>query len=311
MSFSSDIKKELCSFETADSEALRAELYGMLLFCKEFSSDKIVFTTENSYACKHIVYLLQSLYLPIIEKQSVLRTKSSDSRLYKIKIIDSEECRKIFEDFGHSKTQVTLRVNRANLSSEELAEAFIRGVFLSCGSVSNPNKGYHAEFCVPYKNISNDLCKLLSEVTQCSFVPKTVVRNGSYIVYFKGSEQICDLLTYMGAPVAAMEVMGTKAVKQVRNNINRRINSELANIGKIAYASAKQIEAIKQIKNSVGLETLPEDLREIAFLRLENPEMSLRDLGNSLAPPISRSGANHRMKRLMEYVNNTEVKNEQ
>ena len=169
-------------------------------------------------------------------------------------------------------------------------------------------KGYHAEFCVPYKNLAADLCKILGEVTECDFAPKTVLRSGNYIVYFKGSEQICDLLTYIGAPISAMEIMGTKAVKQVRNNINRRINGEMANIGKVASASAKQIEAIKYIKKTQGLETLPDDLREIAYLRLENPEMSLRDLGQNLNPPISRSGANHRIQRLLEYAG-TEDKN--
>ncbi len=304
MSFSSNIKKELCLSESFDRESLKAELYGMLLFGKTFSDSKIVFKTENIYACKRITLLLQNLYMPIIEKQTDLRTKNTDKHLYKIIVVDSDECKKIFDDFGHSSSQVTLRVNRANLSSDELAASFIRGVFLGCGSVSDPNKSYHAEFCVPFKNLSADLCKLLSEITECGLTPKTVTRNGNYVVYFKGSEQICDLLTYIGAPHSAMEIMGTKAFKQVRNNVNRRINSEVANIGKIASASARQIEAIKYIQRMQGLETLPEDLREIAYLRLENPEMSLRDLGQNLVPPISRSGANHRIQRLMEYVQN-------
>ena len=104
-----------------------------------------------------------------------------------------------------------------------------------------------------------------------------------------------------------MEIMGTKAIKQVRNNVNRRINGEVANIGKIATASAKQLSAIEYIKKTVGIDSLPEDLREIAYLRLENPDMSLRDLGQNLSTPISRSGANHRMQRLLEYAG-TEVK---
>lgn len=309
MSFSSDVKKELCSNEILDRELLRAELYGMLLFGKTFSEDKIVFTTENTYASKRITLLLQNLYMPIIEKQTVLRTKSSDSHLYKIVVVDSDDCKRIYNDFGHIKSQITLRVNRANVYSEELSSAFVRGVFLGCGSVSDPMKSYHAEFCVPHKNLSADLCQILSEITECSFTPKTVLRSGNYVVYFKGSEQICDLLTYIGAPLSAMEIMGTKAVKQVRNNVNRRINSEVANIGKIASASAKQLEAIEYIKKTQGLESLPDDLREIAYLRLENPEMSLRDLGQNLIPPISRSGANHRIQRLLEYANFPEGKN--
>ncbi len=309
MSFSSDIKKELCTLEIYDRELLRAELYGMLIFGKTFRGDRIVFTTESVDAVRRITMLLQNLYMPIIEKQTALRAKSGQSRLFRISVIDSDECRRIFEDFGHSAGQVTLRVNRANIPSEELSAAFIRGVFLSCGSASDPMKSYHAEFCVPHKNLAADLCKILGEVTECGFSPKTVLRSGNYIVYFKGSEQICDLLTYIGAPIAAMEIMGTKAVKQVRNNINRRINGEMANIGKVASASARQIEAIKKIKNTRGIETLPEDLREIAVLRLENPEMSLRDLGQNLDPPISRSGANHRMQRLLGYADAEDSEN--
>lgn len=309
MSFSSDVKKELCSNEILGRELLRAELYGMLLFGKTFSEDKIVFTTENTYASKRITLLLQNLYMPIIEKQTALRTKSSDSHLYKIVVVDSDDCKRIYNDFGHIKSQITLRVNRANVYSEELSSAFVRGVFLGCGSVSDPMKSYHAEFCVPHKNLSADLCQILSEITECSFTPKTVLRSGNYVVYFKGSEQICDLLTYIGAPLSAMEIMGTKAVKQVRNNVNRRINSEVANIGKVASASAKQLEAIEYIKKTQGLESLPDDLREIAYLRLENPEMSLRDLGQNLIPPISRSGANHRIQRLLEFANFPEGKN--
>ena len=309
MSFSSEVKKELCAVSCFDREMLRSELYGMLLFGKAFREDKIVFTTESAFAAKRVTFLLENLFMPIIEKQTALRTRAGKSHLYKISVVDSDECRRIFSDFGHSVSQVTLRVNRANVPGEEFSSAFVRGVFLSCGSVSDPMKSYHAEFCVPYKNLSVDLCKILTEVTECEFSPKTVARNGNYIVYFKGSEQICDLLTYIGAPIQAMEIMGTKAVKQVRNNVNRRINSEVANISKVVSASVKQIEAIKYIPRTVGLEALPDDLKEIAYLRLENPEMSLRALGDNLSPPISRSGANHRMQRLLEYAETPEENN--
>ena len=309
MSFSSEVKRELCLSESFDRDMLRAELYGMLLFGKVFRKDKIVFTTESVHASRRVAFLLQNLFMPIIEKQTTLSPKSGETKLYKLLLIDSDECRRVYESFGYSGTEVTLRVNRANVYSEELAAAFVRGVFLSCGSVSDPQKSYHAEFCVPYKNLAADLSKILSEVTECSFAPKTVVRSGNYIVYFKGSEQICDLLTYIGAPIRAMEIMGTKAVKQVRNNINRRINGEVANIGKVASASARQLEAIEKIRRGKGLESLPEELREIAYLRLENPEMSLRDLGENLSVPISRSGANHRMQRLLEYADGTEENN--
>ena len=209
MSFSSDIKQELCRVGNFNRESLRAELYGMLLFGRTFREDKIVFKTESADACRRVTLLLENLYMPIIEKQVSLSRKSSEPKQYRISVPNSSECSRIYHDFGHSKGEVTRRVNRANVFSEELSASFVRGVFLSCGSVSDPSKSYHAEFCVPYKNLSVDLCKILREVTECDFLPKTVTRSGSYIVYFKGSEQICDLLTYIGAPIQAMEIMGT------------------------------------------------------------------------------------------------------
>ena len=118
MSFSSDVKKELSECQSSDIEILKAELYGILLFGKTFREDKIVFTTESSHAAKRAAYLLESLYTPIIERQNVLRARSEDSRLYKISVIDSNDCRRIYEDFGHSSSQVTLRVNRANLPTD-------------------------------------------------------------------------------------------------------------------------------------------------------------------------------------------------
>lgn len=309
MSFSSEVKKELCSSFSGNIELLKAELYGILLFGKVFTRDKMVFTTENSYVSSRAATLLENLYMPIIERETALRTRGDGHHLSKISLINSDDCKRIFDDFGHGSSQVSLRVNRANISTDELVSAFVRGVYLSCGSVSDPMKSYHAEFCVPHKNLSVDLCKILTEISECEFKPKTVVRNGIYVVYFKGSEQICDLLTYMGASNCAMEIMGTKAVKLVRNNVNRRINGEVANISKIASASAKQLEAIELIKRKRGIEGLPEDLREIALLRLENPEMSLRDLGQNLCPPISRSGANHRMQRILELAESLEESN--
>lgn len=304
MSFSSDIKKELCKDFSADREALKAELYGILLFGRHFSQKEIVFKTESHHACHRAAVLLENLYMPIIEKQSTLRVKNSENRLYRLSVVDELDRERILDDYGHMNVAVTRRVNRANVSSDELSSAFVRGVFLSCGSVSDPMKSYHCEFCVPHRNLSVDLCKILSEITECKLNPKTVQRNGAYVVYFKGSEEICDLLTYIGAPICAMEIMGTKAVKQVRNVINRRNNSEIANINKVASASAKQLEAIEHIKKTIGLESLSDDLKEIALLRLENPEMSLRELGQSIVPPISRSGANHRIQKLMEIAKN-------
>ena len=133
--------------------------------------------------------------------------------------------------------------------------------------------------------------------------PKSITRNSNYIIYFKVSESIEDLLTVMGAFNSSLEVMGVKMYKDMRNNVNRRLNFENANLDKTIGASQKQVDAIKHIKNTVGLSYLSDDLKELAEIRLENPYISLRELGDMLSNPISRSGVNHRLKRICEIAN--------
>lgn len=297
MSFATDTKKELCMNTTTNVDFLRCEFYGMLLLCREFSSQKIVFKTENRYTANRFVSLCTMLFSPIIERTQPL---SKTSKAYTITVVDSSDCKRIYEFYGHDDRNITLRVNRANITEPESERAFMRGVFLSCGSVTNPDKGYHLELCLSHKNLCLDICKLISEIDELSVNMKNINRNGSYIAYVKDSEQITDLLTFMGATNSAMSVMGAKALKQIRNTVNRRANSEIANLEKVASASAIQIKAIKKLQKNGKFLTLSDELRKVAQLRLDYPELSLRDMGEMLEPPISRSGVNHRLKKLIQ-----------
>ena len=135
-----------------------------------------------------------------------------------------------------------------------------------------------------------------------NITPKIACRKGGYVVYIKGNDAICDFLGYIGAGNSVMVMIETSAYKEIRNKINRQRNSEIANIHKLASASAKQINAIKKIMDSGKFNELPEELKTLANLRLENPEMSLKELGESLAPKISRSGVNHRLQRLLQIA---------
>lgn len=297
MSFATDTKKELCSNFSTDVDVLRAELYAMLLLCRHFSNEKIIFKTENKHTANRFVDLCSMLFSPIIEHK---RPLTKTSKIYTIEIIDAADCKRIFDFYGHDENQVSLRVNRANLIDSRCEQAFIKGVFLSCGSVSDPDKGYHLEMCITHNALCRDVCNILSEIEDCNFAVKMLNRNGSYIAYIKDSEQITDLLTYMGATNSAMTVMGTKALKQVRNIANRRTNSEIANLQKVAGASATQIKAIYKLKKNGKYNSLSEELKVVAQLRLEYPELSLRDMGEMLTPPISRSGVNHRLKKIIE-----------
>lgn len=302
MSFASEVKKELSKADISTNAVRLSECYGLLLYSRRFSKEEIKLKTESMCVAERFSDHMSTLFGAIVEKKSTLRATKEDINLHSIKVLISSDCRRIFTSFGHIPDALTLRINRANIEDENSVSAFLRGVFLACGSVNDPQKNYHLEFCVPYKNLCNDLCKLMGEISECNLTPKTTVRNGTYIVYFKDSEQITDLLTYMGAPNSAMDIMSAKAYKQVRNITNRRINSELANISRIAEAGAKILKAIDVIDADRGLNALPDNLRVVAELKRDNPELSLSALGNMLNPPISRSGVNHRLNKIMELA---------
>lgn len=302
MSFAFETKKELCAAPDAALSLKRAEAYGFLLFAKKFSCDSIVFSTENTYVADRFIGLLTEVWQVIVEKRSAVTGKRTGARLFTITIPDHRDCARIFTDLGHGPKEVSLRINRANLEDESAVCAFLRGVFLCCGTVIDPEKDYHLEFNMPYKNLCGDLCRLISEVTELSKEPRTVNRKGSFIAYMKDSEQIADFLTFAGAPMASLSIMQAKIYKDLRNKTNRKTNSEIANINKTATAAAAQLEAIEKIQEKQGLNSLPDDLKEVALLRMEYPEYSLRDIGQELTPPISRSGVNHRIQRIMDIA---------
>ncbi len=297
MSFAKDTKKELCMNTSTDVEVLRSEFYAMLLLCRDFNSERIVFKTENKHTANRFLSLCTMLFSPIVERKEPL---SKGAKIYTVKVINPADCKRIYEFYGHDERDVNLRVNRANIADNDCEHAFLRGIFLSCGSVTDPDKGYHLELCLAHKNLCADVCKIISDIEGLDIHIKMLNRNGSYIAYIKDSEQITDFLTYMGATNSAMAVMGAKALKQVRNTANRRTNSEIANLQKVASASATQIKAIKKLEKSGKLFTLSDELKTVAKLRLEYPELSLRDMGEMLEPPISRSGVNHRLTKLVK-----------
>lgn len=302
MSFSKDTKEELCSAGLNSDEQRIAAAYGMVLFSKVFSPSSITLTTESRPAALLYSETLSSLTGTIVEMSAKLTRRRGESSVFTLSVPDKNDCARIFDFFGHRQGQLSLRINRANIDGDECIPYFLRGVFLVCGNVTNPDKDYHLEFVVPHKNIASDLERIISEISEFSAEPHTVLRKGSYVVYIKGSECIQDMLTYMGAQMSALSIIQSRMFKSVRNRVNRRINSETANIRKTADASAKQLLAIEKISSHIGLDALPDDLRELAQLRMDNPEYNLRELGEALSTPISRSGVNHRIQRLMSIA---------
>lgn len=272
----------------------------ILLFCKKFTKKSIIFNTESHSAASRFCQLISSGFGTIVEQASALTGRHGGGKLFTVTVPLQSDCEKIYKHFGYTGNEISHRINRAVLEDDDCTAAFLRGAFLSCGFVNNPEKEYHLEFAVPHKNLCSDLVKVISEIDQLTYVLKIVERKGSYIAYLKDSEQISDLLAFINAPIASMQIIEAKILKDIRNNANRKANSEVANIKKTVAAAMEQIAAIEKIRDTVGLKSLNDDLRQLAQLRLENPDLSLRSLGEMLTPPISRSGVNHRMKKLLE-----------
>lgn len=292
MSFASDLKDELCKEVPEEESALHALLYGFLLFSYKFRADEISFSVLHEPTARLFAEALMThcgVPAKITFKERVRGT------LYKVCIEKASERRKVMDAFYHVPGEPHLRINRANIENEEDVRYFLRGAYLVCGSLTNPEKDYHCEFDVSYMNLCKDLSALIGEVLA---QPKSTIRRGSYMVYYKESENIEDLLTYIGAPMSAVELMNIKIIKDIKNRVNRRMNCDNANLDKTLNASFQQVQDIKYIFDVKGNTFLSEELRTVAEIRLENPDMSLRELGESVEPPLSRSGVNHRLKRI-------------
>lgn len=296
MSFTSDTKLELTKIEAKKDCCCLAECYGLWLFSHCFSLKNSAYTTENAGVATKMAELAAACTGAQTEIQyAVSRRKKS---AYRIRLIDDIARRNLLGAFGATGLETNRRINRAALMEPCCWEAFLRGTFLCCGTVTDPGKEYHLEFSVPYQKLSLDLITLMEEVEGLNLTPALSLRKGSYVVYLKDSGQIEDFLTYLGATAASMNLMQVKMYKEMKNNINRKANFETANMDKTYSASAKQIAAIAKISDCHGLDSLPPALQQLAALRLENPEMSLRELSEKLG--VTRSAVNHRMKKLLE-----------
>lgn len=295
MTFAYKVKSELCAAVMNEECCRKAEAYGFLLFGRQFSKYGITVLTEHPDVAVTISKLLSDMFgIKLRQKTS----KRSDGRIADcISVENEKDINILFDAFGHSEKNVTLRINRSNIENECCNSAFLRGVFLSCGSIVDPGKDYHLEFVSPHIRLGKDLADYLSEL---GLEPKTIVRKGNLVVYLKDSEQIEDILTMMGAVHCSLELMNIKVYKDLRNKVNRVTNCETANIGKTVEASARQIEAIKKLMAVKDRNSIPPELREIAKIRIENPDASLSVLAEISG--ISRSGVNHRLQRIIKLA---------
>ena len=292
MSFSSNVKQELCRLPINRKMEAAAELYGILLYCNAFTSELVRITTESRDLAERLPRLMKKVFGFSFDQEP---EEGAGKLLF---VMESQEkIHKMFAQFGLSAARdVTLHVNYGMLEEDEERLAFLRGAFLSGGSVTDPAKRYHLELTTSHYKVSRETCALLLDA---GFSPKETARGGNSILYFKQSDMIEDFLTAIGAPVCAMGVMEAKVEKDLRNAVNRRVNCETANLTKVVDASMEQVAAIKKLQKQGRLKELPPKLRETAKLRLENPEATLQELAAMQTPPVSKSAMNHRMRKLV------------
>ena len=287
MSFSSDIKKELCGVREMPKNEMTAMLYGMFYAGKTLDG-KPVIQTENAELSSAAAFLSENVFPN--DRHETKRLVKSDGSLFTFSI-KSPHFKERFGDFSDISSIVS--------GNDSDAGAFLRGIFVCCGSVTDPNKEYHLEMVLPISERSENLRQFIVEH---GIAIKTTFRGKSPVLYAKESELIEDFLTYIGAGNHALEIMRVKIEKDFRNRVNRSVNCDSANLDKTVAASEKSRRDIEFIEEQIGLSSLKPELRETAQLRLENPESSLSELCEMFSPPISRSGLNHRLKKLSQIA---------
>lgn len=287
MSFSGEIKEELAVQYAKARHCNLAELSAIFSMCGEFYEARngicaLRFRTEN---------------FPVARKSFTLMKKT-----FNIKtdiVIRCNPQKGSFNYMLYGKGEELLAVKHAMVQAVCCKRAYIRGAFLAAGSISDPNKSYHFEIVCSLEGQAEYLRNMI-----CSFGldAKIVIRKNNYIVYLKEGDQIVDILNIMEAPGALMELENVRIMKEMRNSVNRKVNCETANIKKIVSAAVRQREDIEYIRDTVGLDRLPEGLRTIALARLLYPDAPLKELGAALETPLGKSGVNHRLRKLSEIA---------
>ena len=310
MTFSQKTKNELSKLPIEDECCSLAELSALVRMCGtiQISGGKNInlkFSSENASIARRIFSILKASYKVQVEVMVRRNRQLKKNNNYLIVINDKEISQKILFDVGFIE-KGNINIFNPNYSIDDkiiknrcCKRAYIRGSFLGGGSISNPEKTYHFEMVTNNKEHAENLSMIINSFDLNS---KIVLRKDNYIVYLKEGEQIVDILNIMGAHQALLQLEDMRVLKDIRNNINRIVNCETANLGKTKSASLRQIDDIKCIESMMGLNKLPKALKEIANLRLENPDSSLKELGSMLPEPMGKSGVNHRFRKIGEIA---------
>ncbi len=304
MSFSSCVKKELTCVQANARHCMIAEIAALILMCAKITKEEgifdIKFITENPATARKYFTIIKKAFNMNVE----VLLKDSKKRTYVLNIPDHEMNKKVLLATTLLKNedgQLILKdyVDNTIIQSMCCKRAYLRGAFLAAGSLSDPQKGYHLEFVCQTNNHATHLKQLLNGL---DMEAKIVKRKNNYVVYLKEGTQIVDLLNIMEAHHALLELENIRIVKEVRNNVNRIVNCETANLKKTVSAAVRQMQDIDYIEKTIGISSLPANLEDIARYRIEYPSATLKELGQLLNPPVGKSGVNHRLKKISQIA---------
>lgn len=293
LSFSAKTKNELCRAGTGRACCRTAELYGMLLFGGAFSNREIRLVSEQAAIVRRAALLLDKVCGVSVQPVTAGRRRV-------LRLTAPEQIAAVMERMGYDfRSYVTYHLNRNVVENDCCAAAFLRGAFLMAGSAASPEKKSHLELQTGHAVLAREVMSLLLDL---GLAPKIAERRATWLLYWKQSAKIEDFLTLIGARHAALAIMEAKVEKQLRGEINRKVNCETANLIKVTSTSTKQIAAIERALAVGGLEVFPENLRQTVDLRVANPAASLSELAAMFDPPISKPGLSHRLGRIMEIA---------
>lgn len=315
MSFSANVKKEIGAIIPQDRHCQLAEFAAIFSLCgkvmiSEDNSYAISINTENVIVAKKSFSLLKETF-QVVTDIVVKNHSYKKIHQYQVKVSNSQHAFGILQELqlvdpGGDISEKMKKIAGKLLKEDCCKMTYLRGAFLASGSISDPVKGYHFEIVCPSKQKGQWIQAIIN---QFSMEAKLVQRKKNYVVYLKEASQIVDLLNVMQAHSSLMELENVRIIKDMRNTVNRKVNCETANINKTVSAAVKQVEEIEYIRDHYGFENLEEPLKDLAMLRLEYTEASLKELGELIDPPVGKSGINHRLRKLSKLA--TELKQEQ
>lgn len=311
VSFSSLIKNELCRIEINNNCCLVSELAAVVRMSGvlNYSGENYIgisIATENAPFARKLFSLIKKLYNVYPHVTIRRSSKLKKHVLYLLDIASIPDFEALCGIIGinynnqHVASSMSYQSYADTISKSECCKkAYIRGAFLAAGSISDPEKTYHLEITIHKQSLAEELCGIINSFGLNS---KVITRKSNFVVYLKEGEDIVDFLNIIGAHKALMEFENVRILKEMRNNVNRVVNCETANLQKTVDASIRQVENIKYIRDNIGFDNIPENLREIAELRLEYSDANLKELGEMLSPPLGKSGVNHRLRKLDEIA---------